>query len=46
MVIIRIKYLNDILCKVLLLNSLLVITLIERVKVKCINRLCQQGHDG
>ena len=40
MVIIRIKYLNNILCKVLLLDSLLVITLIERVKVKRINRLC------
>ena len=40
MVIVRVKYLYDILCQVLLLNCLLIITLIKRIQVKGIDRLC------
>ena len=40
MVIIRIKHLYDSTCKVLLLYCVVIITLVERVKVKVYDRLC------
>ena len=39
-IIIRIKDINDVLCQILLLNSLLIITLVEGVKMEIIDRLC------
>ena len=39
-VVIRVKNVNDILCKVLLLNRLLIITLIEGIQMEVRDRLC------
>ena len=40
MIIIRVKYLNDGTCKILLLNCIVVITFVEGVQVKVYDRLC------
>ena len=40
MIVVRVENLNDILCKILLLCSLLVISLVKEVKIEVLNRLC------
>ena len=40
MIVIRIKYFYDIFCQIILLNSLLVITLVKRIKAEAVHWLC------
>ena len=42
MIVIRVENLNDILCKILLLCSLLVISLVKEVKIEVLDRLCRE----
>jgi hypothetical protein len=40
MIVVRIKNLNNILCKILLLCSLLIISLVKEIKIEMLYRLC------